>query len=106
RHRGVREDLETVWRRSVAEFAQDRLDRAAIGEKRVYARRVEMPPALLLEEFDAFVERPRTLVRALRNERVEHVGHGDDARDERDVLAVQSVRITAAVEFFVMAERD
>src|SRR5690606_19003457 len=88
--------------RSVAVFGEHGLDARGIAEEGVDASRVEMPAALRLQELDAFGERPGVLVGAFRDERVEHVGHGDDTRHQRDVLAVQSVRIAGAVELLVM----
>ena len=65
-----------------------------------------MLAALALQEVDALGQRPRVLVRPLADQRVEHVGHRDDARDQRNVVAVQAVRIAGAVVLLVMAERD
>src|SRR6185437_890102 len=87
--------------RSVGKLADHRFDCGAIGQEGVDARRIEMPAALRLEEVDALVEVPRTLVRTLRYQRVEHVGDGDDARNERNIFAVQAVRIAGTVELLV-----
>ena len=53
---------------------------------------------------DRFVVGPRRLVRPLGNQRVEHVGKRDDARVQRDFFAAQSIRVTAAIPAFVMAQ--
>src|SRR6185437_1884195 len=87
--------------RSVGKLADHRFDCGAIGQEGVDARRIEMPAALRLEKVDALVEVPRALVRTLRYQRVEHVGHGDDARNERNIFAVQAVRIAGTVELLV-----
>ena len=63
-------------------------------------------PRWALQVIDAFVDRPRVLVGTLADQRVEHVGDRDHARDQRNVLAVQAVGVAGAVEFLVMAERD
>src|SRR5947207_7328485 len=91
---------------SVAELVEDRLDPRAVRKERIHAARIEMATALSLQVFDALVERPRFLVGPLRNERVEYVGDGDDARNQRNVFGVQAVGISGAIVFFVVPERD
>ena len=54
--------------------------------------RVEMPAALRREVLEGLLARPGRLVGAHRGERVVDVGHRDDARAQRDVVADQAVR--------------
>src|SRR5689334_8013442 len=79
-------------RRSVAELLVDRHYLRAVSEERIDARRIEVLAALRFQKVDAFIEVPRVLVRPLAHERVEHICHRDDTRDERNVIAVQAVR--------------
>jgi hypothetical protein len=51
-------------------------------------------------------ERPGLLVGALRGQRIEHVGDGDDAAAERDRLALQARRVALPVEALVVGGGD
>ena len=46
--------------------------------------------------------RVRLLVGTIRGQRVEGVGDSDDARQQRNLVALQAVRISAAIEGLVM----
>src|SRR5207344_848677 len=60
------------------------------GAEGVDQARVEVLAALRLEVFVSLLALPGGLVRARRGERVVHVGDGDDARAERDMVADQA----------------
>ena len=68
-------------------------------------RRIERFPREGDDLVDDIGELHGLLVRAVGRHRVEGVGHGDDPRDERDALALQSVRVAAAGPRLVV-ERD
>ena len=55
------------------------------AQERVDQRRIELASALALDFGNRFDDRPGRLVRPLLRQRVEHVGHGDDASRKRDV---------------------
>ncbi|VUD74497.1 hypothetical protein MET9862_05128 [Methylobacterium symbioticum] len=61
-----------------------------------------MAPALGLDRLDGQVEGHRRLVGPLAGERVEHIGHRDDAGGERDLLARPTMRVAAPVPALVM----
>ena len=63
-------------------------------------------PALGGQLVERVRERPRRLVGALGEQRVEHVGHGADAGGERDRLAREAVRVARAVPALVVRARD
>ena len=44
----------------------------------------------------------RFLIRPIRRQRVECIGDRDDARQQRNVVSLQAVRIAPAIERFVM----
>src|SRR5437867_3221222 len=50
--------------------------------------------------------RHRGTVRAVRQERLETVGHGDDPNLERDLLRAQTIRVALAVEPLVVVTHD
>src|SRR3954471_2353984 len=68
----------------VATGAQDGGQR---GEEGVDDGRVELRSAALADDADRGVDVGRVLVDALAGDRVEDVGHGDDATDQRDAVA-------------------
>ena len=72
----------------------------------LYDLRIEVVPALLPDELEDFVERPGLLVAPVGAERVEHVGKGGDASVERDLLALETERVSCAVPFLVMIAGD
>ena len=55
---------------------------------------------------DHVAERPRVLVGARGEQGVEHVADGADARRERDLVALEALRVAAAVPALVVAERN
>src|SRR4029077_5851444 len=55
-----------------------------------------------VNDAQSVVDFMRLLVRAVGSQRVEGVGHGDDPRQQRDVITFQAMRITAAVERFMV----
>lgn len=63
-------------------------------EEDLHNLRVEVMPALLPDELDDSVERPGLLVAPVGAERVEHVGKGGDASVERDLLALETERVS------------
>src|SRR5690349_3247190 len=68
--------------------------------------RVEVLSRLAFDGRKPALRIPGLLVRPFRDERVVHVRHGDDARGERDLLALLPVRIPGAVPALVMFARD
>jgi hypothetical protein len=66
--------------------------------------RVELSSRAALELGARLVERHPLAVRALGGHGTEGVGHGDDARLERDVLAGQPVGVAVAVPALVVVE--
>src|SRR5690625_4480529 len=79
---------------------------ATVAQQRVHARWVEQRAAMGLEVVEGLVHRPGALVRALGDQRVEHVGNRDDACFHRDGVAAQAGRIAAAVVAFLVVQRD
>ena len=65
-----------------------------------------MAAGVVDQEAARLLERPGLLVGPLGGQRVEDIGHRDDAPDQRNRLAAQALRIAAAVELLVMAVRD
>src|SRR5512138_3555729 len=65
-----------------------------------------MLSGLARQMLERLLARPGFLVGAYRSERVVHVGHGDDARAEGNVVTDQSVRVTRAVVLLMVTERD
>jgi hypothetical protein len=68
--------------------------------------RVEVPAALRAQVVERLLARQGRLVRPHRGQRVIHVGHCDDARAQRDVVADQPVGVARSVVLLVVAERD
>ena len=60
----------------------------------LYDLRIEVVPALLPDELEDFVERPGLLVAPVGAERFEHDGKGGDASVERDLLALETERVS------------
>src|SRR5689334_24001405 len=69
-------------------------------------RWVEMAAALRLDLGQRLLARPRTLVRALRQERVVHVADRGDPSGERDGLAGQAAWVARPVPALVVGEGD
>src|SRR5215831_19449919 len=63
---------------------------------------IELHTGLLLEDGAALLDRERLLVGAIGRHRIERVGDAHDARDQRDLLARQAIRIALAVPALVM----
>ena len=80
---------------------EDRVERQNPLERRD-ATRTELGGCGVAELGERLVERPRGLVDAGRQHRVERVGDMDDPRAERDLLALQTVGVAGAVEALVM----
>ena len=71
-------------------------------DERVDDYRVEMVATQPCDFVDRFTRRPRPLIRPFARESVIHVGHGGDARRERNLSAAQSVRVPAPIPPFVV----
>ena len=69
-------------------------------------RRIERLARFLLQQADRGVEAHRLVIRPLRRQRVEVVDDREDARAERNLLALQPVRIALAVPALVVAEDE
>ena len=67
------------------------------GGERVHQARVEVAAGLRREMLEGLLARPGLLVGPHRGERVVHVGHRDDARAQRNMVADQPVGIAGAV---------
>ena len=76
------------------------------GEEYRNAGGIEMHTALGDDEIFCHVEFPGHFVGTRRGQRVEDVGYGDDAAVEVDRFTLESARITAAVEFFMVGQGD
>src|SRR5688500_14515170 len=76
------------------------------GEEGLQDARIEVAAGLGAHVVERLLARPGLLVRPHRGQRVVHVGHRDDARAQRDVVADEAVRVPRAVVFLVVAERD
>src|SRR5439155_1496936 len=90
------------------------MSRVAASTRRVTETRVVIRIwagiALLARRSGEVLERllggPGGLIGAHRGKRVVNVGHRDDARAERNMVADEPVRIARAVVLLVMTERD
>src|SRR3954452_4546697 len=69
-------------------------------------RGIEVRAAAALDLGKRLGDRPRALVGALRDQRVEHVADGCDPPHQRDLLAGEPVRIAAPVPALVVGQRD
>ena len=71
-------------------------------DKRAHDLGVELAPGLFLEALDDHVQRQRVAVRTLAEHGVERVGHSQQARAQRNILAGHAVRVPLAVIPLVM----
>src|SRR2546422_665281 len=60
----------------------------------------------LLDRGEPLVRRPRVFVRTLGSQRVEYVGHRNDARGDGDLSAALAVGISLAIPALVVLARD
>lgn len=60
-------------------------------------RRIDVVPAVALQNGAGLAKTHRCLVRAARAQRIDHVGHRKDTRRQRNLLPGQSTRVAAAV---------
>src|ERR687887_498332 len=81
--------------------AEDRLERKDPLERGDGAR-AELGAGGAAKLLDRLVRRPRRAIDARRQHRVERVGDVDDARAERDLLALDPVRVAGAVPALVV----
>ena len=65
-----------------------------------------MPPTPFAQKLRRLLDRPRLLVRTLRRQRVENVGHRDNSPEQRNRLASKAVGIAGTVEFLMMRHRN
>jgi hypothetical protein len=91
---------EPGWRGADLHLARDHAlqRREAVGVDRRTDRRAH--------DLQGSHHRGRRVVRALCGDRIEDVGHGDDARLHCDFMRHQSARIAGAVQPFVVRGRD
>jgi len=75
-------------------------------QESLYTDGIEMTAGAVAQEPCRALQLPGLLVRALAGQRIKHVGNRAYPGPQRDVLTADAVRITAAVEFFVVAEGD
>ncbi len=68
--------------------------------------RIERGSRLLLHHFHGLIERQRAPVLTVRSERIQAVDRGQNPGANGDLLALNAVRITAAIPFFVMRAND
>ena len=90
----------------VAERILDFADTVELSHKCIQAGRIEKPAALLVDIVEGFLHFPAGFVRAFRGQRVVGVRDADNARGQWYFLATEFVRITGAVEAFVVAQRN
>ena len=76
------------------------------GENCVDNVRIELRAAVPLQLCPRLGKRHRCAVRACRRHRVERVAAADDARDDRDRVADEAVRVPTAVSAFVAGSHD
>ena len=74
--------------------------------KRSTTRGIERAAGFLLQQQQRGLVRHRLVVRAIRRERVEVVHDRQDAGAERDVIALQPLRIALAIPSLVVAEDE
>ena len=75
-------------------------------QERVHERGIQVGSAQARELLDHVAERPGVLVGARREQCVEHVADGADARRQRDLLAREAVGVATAVPALVVAVGD
>src|SRR5205823_3811092 len=79
--------------------------RTALDEEPDQAR-IEVAPREAPQLGERLVDRPRRLVRAVGDERVVDIADGTDARDERDLVALEPQGIARAVPLLVVRAGD
>lgn len=77
-----------------------------MGEEEVHELRIELRSRAVRDEVHGIAHGKGRLVGPFGDQRVEHVGYGDDARLERDALAREAAHVAGAVPALVMEERD
>ena len=75
-------------------------------EERLHDDRVEVRPGVLRDDGDGLLVRPGLAVGPGRGQGVVDVGDGQDARRERDVLALQAAGVAGAVPLLVVVLDD
>ena len=68
--------------------------------------RVKMGAGVVGNKCHRVFNRPGFFVRARRRQRIEHVGHRDNAPRLGNRLARQAIRVPAAIPLFMMAQGD
>ena len=99
----VRGDARQLARRRLAGVRFGGQRRIHLDERRDDAR-VERLAAFLPQQADGRVEAHRLVIRPLGHQRVEVVHHRQDARAERNLLALRAGRIALAVPALVVAQ--
>ena len=79
---------------------------AASGRKASTSAGSRWVPRRLASSRMTSLERPGVLVGPRREQRVEHVADRADPRGQRDLVALQALRVAGAVPSLVVAERD
>src|SRR5439155_9209681 len=91
-----------MWRRVL--YRTQLFDRHA--EERVDDLRIELRAAAALHLATGFVDGQRRSIGTIGGHRIEGVGHGEDARPQRDALAGDGIRIARAVPALVVMTHD
>src|SRR5687767_2071605 len=68
--------------------------------------RIKVLAAVVFDIYDGFLYVPCMFVRTPRGQRIEYIGERHDTRFNRYSLAFQAERISTAIPFFVMVERN
>src|SRR5690606_28392114 len=92
--------------RSPGKTHADLLQPGLVANQDVHALRIEQAAALCEQVGERLLDGPGLLVWPARNQCVEDVGHRHDPGFQRDVLALEPIRIAATAVAFVMAQGD
>ena len=68
--------------------------------------RIELATRMLVQIVLGICGRPGCFVGSWRDQRIIYVGYCDNARNQRYILTGEAVRITAAIESFMMVQRN
>ncbi len=74
--------------------------------KSIDASRVKMIAAIAADIAHRVIDRPGSLVRPLRRQGIEDIGHGNDAPKEGDRFPRDPVRLAPAIESFMVGDGD
>src|SRR5450830_1599840 len=77
-----------------------------ILQKSSHAFRIEMAAGILLQPLCRPVHTPSLLVGPAGGKRIKHICDGNNASKQGNLYSCQSLRIAAAIEFFVVCQGD